>query len=123
MLGLGVLLGIARHSFGVAQLLSSGAFPARHKASGLGHVMGLLGADNGAMFQLASLRWPGAPAVAGSMTDKIGPLGWWLGTPCDGPVDTAHQRLLVGLWLFALPALAVLLMMRSLQSRWTRTWA
>jgi MFS transporter, NNP family, nitrate/nitrite transporter len=82
-----------------------------------------LGAGNGALFQLVPLRWPAATAVAGSMIGEIGALGGGLVPNAMGLSKQHTGSYFWGFALFAALALAVLLMMRSMQLRWTRTWA
>jgi MFS transporter, NNP family, nitrate/nitrite transporter len=82
-----------------------------------------LGAGNGALFQLVPLRWPAATAVAGSMIGEIGALGGGLVPNAMGLSKQHTGNYFWGFALFAGLALAVLLMMRSMQLRWTRTWA
>jgi MFS transporter, NNP family, nitrate/nitrite transporter len=82
-----------------------------------------LGAGNGALFQLVPLRWPAATAVAGSMIGEIGALGGGLVPNAMGLSKQYTGSYFWGFALFAALALTVLLMMRSMQLRWTRTWA
>jgi len=82
-----------------------------------------LGAGNGALFQLVPLRWPLATAVAGSMIGEIGALGGGLVPNAMGLSKQLTGTYLWGFVLFAGLALIVLLMMRRMQLRWTRTWA
>lgn len=82
-----------------------------------------LGAGNGALFQLVPLRWPLSTAVAGSMIGEIGALGGGLVPNAMGLSKHHAGSYLWGFLLFAALALAVLLMMRRMQLRWTRTWA
>ena len=82
-----------------------------------------LGAGNGALFQLVPLRWPTTTAVAGSMIGEIGALGGGLVPNAMGLSKQYAGTYFWGFALFALLSLLVLLMMRSLQLRWTRTWA
>ena len=82
-----------------------------------------LGAGNGALFQLVPLRWPTATAVAGSMIGEIGALGGGLVPNAMGLSKQHTGSYFWGFALFAVLALAVLFMMRSMQLRWTRTWA
>ena len=82
-----------------------------------------LGAGNGALFQLVPLRWPTTTAVAGSMIGEIGALG---GALVPNAMGLSKQYLGTYMWgfmLFAVLTLLVLGMMRSMQMRWTRTWA
>lgn len=82
-----------------------------------------LGAGNGALFQLVPLRWPTTTAVAGSMIGEIGALAGGLVPNAMGLSKQYAGTYFWGFALFALLSLLVLLMMRSLQLRWTRTWA
>jgi NNP family nitrate/nitrite transporter-like MFS transporter len=82
-----------------------------------------LGAGNGALFQLVPLRWPLSTAVAGSMIGEIGALGGGLVPNAMGLSKQYTGSYLWGFVLFAVLALIVLLMMRKMQLRWTRTWA
>ena len=82
-----------------------------------------LGAGNGALFQLVPLRWPLSTAVAGSMIGEIGALGGGL-----IPTGMGFSRQYTGtyLWGFvgiAACAAAMLVLLRVMQIRWTRTWA
>ncbi|MGA8515999.1 MAG: MFS transporter, partial [Burkholderiaceae bacterium] len=82
-----------------------------------------LGAGNGALFQLVPLRWPLATAVAGSMIGEVGALGGGLIPNAMGMSKQYTGTYLWGFVGFALCAVLVLLMLRSMQIRWTRTWA
>jgi NNP family nitrate/nitrite transporter-like MFS transporter len=82
-----------------------------------------LGAGNGALFQLVPLRWPLSTAVAGSMIGEIGALGGGLVPNAMGLSKQYTGTYLWGFVLFAVLSLVVLLMMRKMQLRWTRTWA
>jgi NNP family nitrate/nitrite transporter-like MFS transporter len=82
-----------------------------------------LGAGNGALFQLVPLRWPLSTAVAGSMIGEIGALGGGLVPNAMGLSKQYTGSYLWGFVLFAVLALIVLVMMRKMQLRWTRTWA
>jgi NNP family nitrate/nitrite transporter-like MFS transporter len=82
-----------------------------------------LGAGNGAVFQLVPLRWPTTTAVAGSMIGEIGALG---GGFVPNLMGTSKQNLGSYGWGFialAAVSLAVLVALRLMQTRWTRTWA
>jgi MFS transporter, NNP family, nitrate/nitrite transporter len=82
-----------------------------------------LGAGNGALFQLVPLRWPLTTAVAGSMIGEIGALG---GGFVPNAMGLSKQYLGTYFWgfaSFALLALGMLVMLRAMQGRWTRTWA
>jgi NNP family nitrate/nitrite transporter-like MFS transporter len=82
-----------------------------------------LGAGNGALFQLVPLRWPLATAVAGSMIGEVGALGGGLIPNVMGLSKQYTGTYLWGFVLFALCTLLVLMMLRTMQIRWTRTWA
>ena len=82
-----------------------------------------LGAGNGAVFQLVPLRWPMATAVAGSMIGEIGALGGGLVPAAMGLSKQYTGSFSWGFVLFAVLALAMLVMLRVMQLRWTRTWA
>ena len=82
-----------------------------------------LGAGNGALFQLVPLRWPMATAVAGSMIGEIGALGGGLVPSTMGLSKQYAGSYMWGFFLFAALALVMLMMLRVMQIRWTRTWA
>jgi NNP family nitrate/nitrite transporter-like MFS transporter len=82
-----------------------------------------LGAGNGALFQLVPLRWPTTTAVAGSMIGEVGALGGGLVPNAMGLSKQYAGTYFWGFALFSGLSLLVLLMMRSMQLRWTRTWA
>lgn len=82
-----------------------------------------LGAGNGALFQLVPLRWPLATAVAGSMIGEVGALGGGLIPNAMGLSKQNTGSYLWGFVGFALCAVLVLVMLRGMQIRWTRTWA
>ena len=82
-----------------------------------------LGAGNGALFQLVPLRWPMSTAVAGSMIGEIGALGGGFIPNAMGLSKQYAGTYLWGFVAFALMAVAMLLMLRVVQIRWTRTWA
>jgi MFS transporter, NNP family, nitrate/nitrite transporter len=82
-----------------------------------------LGAGNGALFQLVPLRWPLTTAVAGSMIGEVGALGGGLVPNAMGLSKQYTGNYLWGFVLFAALSLVVLVMMRKMQLRWTRTWA
>jgi NNP family nitrate/nitrite transporter-like MFS transporter len=105
-----VMCGLAGQSLVVTTLLFMLCFAA-------------LGAGNGALFQLVPLRWPLATAVAGSMIGEVGALG---GGFLPNAMGLSKQHLgsyLGGFVAFALLAVAMLLLLRRVQIRWTRTWA
>jgi MFS transporter, NNP family, nitrate/nitrite transporter len=82
-----------------------------------------LGAGNGALFQLVPLRWPLTTAVAGSMIGEVGALGGGFLPNAMGLSKQHAGTYLWGFVTFAVLALAMLLMLRVVQIRWTRTWA
>jgi len=82
-----------------------------------------LGAGNGALFQLVPLRWPLTTAVAGSMIGEIGALGGGFIPNAMGQSKQLTGSYLWGFVAFAVLAAAMLLMLRMVQVRWTRTWA
>jgi NNP family nitrate/nitrite transporter-like MFS transporter len=82
-----------------------------------------LGAGNGALFQLVPLRWPLSTAVAGSMIGEIGALGGGFIPNAMGQSKQLAGTYLWGFVAFAVLSLVMLLMLRWVQIRWTRTWA
>ena len=82
-----------------------------------------LGAGNGALFQLVPLRWPLATAVAGSMIGEIGALGGGLVPNAMGLSKQYTGTYMWGFASFAALSLVMLVMLRVMQIRWTRTWA
>jgi NNP family nitrate/nitrite transporter-like MFS transporter len=82
-----------------------------------------LGAGNGALFQLVPLRWPLATAVAGSMIGEIGALGGGLVPNAMGISKQYAGTYMWGFFFFAALSLGMLVMLRVMQIRWTRTWA
>ena len=82
-----------------------------------------LGAGNGALFQLVPLRWPLTTAVAGSMIGEIGALGGGFLPNAMGQSKQFTGTYLWGFVSFAVLALVMLVMLRFVQIRWTRTWA
>jgi NNP family nitrate/nitrite transporter-like MFS transporter len=82
-----------------------------------------LGAGNGALFQLVPLRWPLATAVAGSMIGEIGALGGGLVPNAMGLSKQYAGTYMWGFFFFATLSLVMLVMLRVMQIRWTRTWA
>ena len=105
-----VACGLAGQSVAVTTLLFMFCFAA-------------LGAGNGALFQLVPLRWPLTTAVAGSMIGEIGALGGGFVPNAMGQSKQLTGSYLGGFVAFALLALAMLIMLRLVQIRWTRTWA
>jgi MFS transporter, NNP family, nitrate/nitrite transporter len=105
-----VLCGLAGTSLALTTLLFMVCFAA-------------LGAGNGALFQLVPLRWPLTTAVAGSMIGEIGALG---GGFLPNAMGLSKQYLNSYFWgfaSFAALSIAMLVMLRVMQLRWTRTWA
>ncbi|WP_353093885.1 MFS transporter [Methylibium sp.] len=82
-----------------------------------------LGAGNGALFQLGPLRWPMTTAVAGSMIGEVGALGGGFLPNAMGQSKQLAGTYLWGFVAFAVLALVMLVMLRRVQIRWTRTWA
>ena len=82
-----------------------------------------LGAGNGAVFQLVPLRWPLSTAVAGSMIGEIGALGGGLVPNAMGLTKQYLGSYAGGFYVFAALSVAMLVMLRVMQIRWTRTWA
>ena len=82
-----------------------------------------LGAGNGALFQLVPLRWPMTTAVAGSMIGEIGALGGGLVPNAMGLSKQFGGSYAWGFYFFAALAICMLVMLRRMQIRWTRTWA
>ncbi|MBC5767181.1 nitrate/nitrite transporter [Ramlibacter albus] len=82
-----------------------------------------LGAGNGALFQLVPLRWPLATAVAGSMIGEVGALGGGFLPNAMGLSKQYTGTYFWGFVAFAMLAVAMLVMLRVMQIRWTRTWA
>ena len=82
-----------------------------------------LGAGNGALFQLVPLRWPMTTAVAGSMIGEVGALGGGFLPNAMGQSKQLAGTYLWGFVAFAVLALVMLVMLRRVQIRWTRTWA
>jgi NNP family nitrate/nitrite transporter-like MFS transporter len=105
-----VLCGLAGSSVALTTLLFMLCFAA-------------LGAGNGALFQLVPLRWPLTTAVAGSMIGEVGALGGGFLPNAMGQSKQLAGTYLWGFVAFAVLALVMLLMLRWVQIRWTRTWA
>ena len=105
-----VLCGLAEQSLPVTMLLFLVCFAA-------------LGAGNGALFQLVPLRWPLSTAVAGSMIGEIGALGGGLIPNAMGVSRQFAGTYLWGFVAIAVCAAAMLVLLRVMQIRWTRTWA
>ncbi len=105
-----VLCGLATNSLPLTVLLLIICFAA-------------LGAGNGATFQLVPLRWPTTTAVAGSMIGEIGALGGGFITNALGTSKQYTDSYASGFYAFAACSAVVLVMLRFMQIRWTRTWA
>jgi NNP family nitrate/nitrite transporter-like MFS transporter len=82
-----------------------------------------LGAGNGALFQLVPLRWPTTTAVAGSMIGEVGALGGGFVPNAMGLSREYLGSYLAGFLSFAVLSVVMLVVMRFMQIRWTRTWA
>ncbi|HEX6720676.1 MAG TPA: MFS transporter [Burkholderiaceae bacterium] len=82
-----------------------------------------LGAGNGALFQLVPLRWPTTTAVAGSMIGEIGALGGGIVPNAMGLSKQYLGSYAWGFVMFGALAVVMLVVMRIMQIRWTRTWA
>jgi len=105
-----VAVAFAGHSVALTTLLLMACFAA-------------LGAGNGALFQLVPLRWPASTAVAGSMIGEIGALGGGLVPNAMGLSKQYLGHFAGGFLLFAALSVAMLVVLRVMQKRWTRTWA
>ena len=81
-----------------------------------------LGAGNGATFQLVPLRWPLTTAVAGAMIGEIGALGGGILPNLLGQSRQHTDSYAIGFLVYAVFSLAVLVMIRIVSRRWTRTW-
>jgi MFS transporter, NNP family, nitrate/nitrite transporter len=82
-----------------------------------------LGAGNGALFQLVPLRWPLATAGAGSPTGEGGALGGGFLPNAMGWSKQFSGTYFWGFVAFSVLAIVMLVMLRVMQIRWTRTWA
>ncbi len=81
-----------------------------------------LGAGNGATFQLVPLRWPLTTAVAGGMIGEIGALGGVV-LPNVLGFSKQHTGSFRAGWIcYAALAFLVLIVMRVVARRWTKTW-
>jgi len=81
-----------------------------------------LGAGNGSLFQLVPLRWPTTTAVAGSMIGEIGALGGAFIPNAMGLSKQYTGTFAYGFLAFAIFAIAVLIMLRIVQRKWTTRW-
>ena len=82
----------------------------------------LLGAGNGALFQLVPLRWPNNTAAASSMIGEIGALGGAILPNVMGLSRQWTGNFGPGFLIYALFTAVVLAGLRLWQRRWTRTW-
>lgn len=81
-----------------------------------------LGAGNGATFQLVPLRWPLTTAIAGGMIGEIGALG---GSILPNVLGISKQKtgsFSAGFVAYAIFAVFVLIVMRLVARKWTKTW-
>ncbi|MEZ2346407.1 MFS transporter [Terriglobus sp. RCC_193] len=81
-----------------------------------------LGAGNGATFQLVPLRWPLTTAIAGGMIGEIGALG---GSILPNALGISKQKtgsFSAGFVAYAIFAVLVLVVMRLVARRWTKSW-
>ena len=81
----------------------------------------VLGAGNGATFQLVPLRWPYSTAVASSMIGEIGALGGGILPNLLGQAKQHTGSYGIGFIIYAALALSVLGMLRIICHRWTHT--
>lgn len=81
-----------------------------------------LGAGNGATFQLVPLRWPVTTAIAGSMVGEIGALGGGILPNLLGQSKQHTGSYAAGFIAYAAIAFLILIMLRIISRRWTRTW-
>ncbi|HEY2467353.1 MAG TPA: MFS transporter [Terracidiphilus sp.] len=81
-----------------------------------------LGAGNGATFQLVPLRWPVTTAVAGGMIGEIGALGGFILPNLLGLSKQYTAAYRAGFAVYAALAFVVLVMLRHVSKKWTRTW-
>jgi MFS transporter, NNP family, nitrate/nitrite transporter len=81
-----------------------------------------LGAGNGATFQLVPLRWPITTAVAGGMIGEIGALGGSILPNLLGFSKQYTGDYRGGFIVYAALAFLILIMLRVVSRRWTRTW-
>ena len=81
-----------------------------------------LGAGNGATFQLVPLRWPLTTAIAGGMIGEIGALGGSILPNVLGQSKQHTGSFAAGFAAYAVFATLVLVVLRLVSRRWTRTW-
>lgn len=82
----------------------------------------LLGTGSGALFQLVPLRWPTTTAVVVSMIGEIGAFGGGFIPNAMGQSRQHTGTYLWGFVGFAVVPACMLLLLRVVQRRWTRTW-
>lgn len=81
-----------------------------------------LGAGNGATFQLVPLRWPLTTAIAGGMIGEVGALG---GSILPNVLGISKQKtgsFSAGFAVYAIFAFLVLVVMRFVARKWTKSW-
>src|SRR3990170_7605082 len=81
-----------------------------------------LGAGNGSLFQLVPLRLPTTTDVFGSMIGEIGALGGAFIPNAMGLSKQYTGTFAYGFLAFAIFAIAVLIMLRIVQRKWTTRW-
>lgn len=81
-----------------------------------------LGAGNGATFQLVPLRWPTTTAIAGGMIGEIGALGGGILPNVLGLSRQHTGSFATGFAAYAIFAITVLIVLRVVSRKWTRTW-
>lgn len=82
----------------------------------------MLGAGNGALFQLVPLRWPTTTAIAGSMIGEIGALGGSFIPNAMGLSKEYTGTFVWGFVAFSGVAAIAFIVMRISQRKWTKTW-
>ena len=82
----------------------------------------MLGAGNGALFQLVPLRWPTTTAIAGSMIGEIGALGGGFIPNAMGMSKEFTGTFFWGFASFSLIAVLAFITLRIAQRKWTKTW-
>lgn len=82
----------------------------------------MLGAGNGALFQLVPLRWPTTTAIAGSMIGEIGALGGSFIPNAMGLSKEYSGTFVWGFIAFSAVAVIAFIVLRVAQRKWTKTW-
>lgn len=82
----------------------------------------MLGAGNGALFQLVPLRWPTTTAIAGSMIGEIGALGGGFIPNAMGLSQEYTGTFFWGFVSFSIVAILAFITLRIAQRKWTKTW-